>query len=141
MAELTKEMTEQLVSVSEYEEFYQENRNNFIEYSLSEYLMQLMEEKNMTAAQIAKSSGMGDYIYKLISGKKKNPSRDVLIRIAIGMQLEDNEIATLMRITRFRDLDARDKRDAAIIFAIHNSFDLARVNEMLYGLQLETLDR
>lgn len=134
-------MTEQLVSVSEYEEFYQENRNNFIEYSLSEYLMQLMEEKNMTAAQIAKSSGMGDYIYKLISGKKKNPSRDVLIRIAIGMQLEDNEIATLMRITRFRDLDARDKRDAAIIFAIHNSFDLARVNEMLYGLQLETLDR
>lgn len=141
MGGVTKEMTEKLLSASEYEEFYQKNKNNFIELSLSEYLIKLMEEKNMTAAQIAKSSDMGDYIYKLISGKKKKPSRDVLIRIAIGMQLEEHEIAKLMRINHFRALDARDKRDAAILFSLHKSYDLSRVNELLYGLQLETLDR
>ena len=135
---ITKEMTEKLISASEYKEFYQ---NNFIELSLSEYLIQLMEKRNMTIAQIARLSDTGDYIYKLIRGKKKNPSRDVLIRISIGMSLEEDEINKLMRINHFHELDARDKRDAVIIFSLNKSFNLPKVNEMLYELNLKTLDK
>ncbi len=141
MAGTTKEMKEKLVSVSEYKEFYQNNQNNFIEISLSDYLIQLMEKRNMTIAQIAKSSEIGDYMYKLINGKKKNPSRDVLIRIAIGMKLEEDEISKLMRINHFHELDSRDKRDAVIIFSLNKAFDLPKVNEMLYELQLKILGK
>ena len=141
MAGTTKEMKEKLVSVSEYKEFYQNNQNNFIEISLSDYLIQLMEKRNMTIAQIAKSSEIGDYMYKLINGKKKNPSRDVLIRIAIGMKLEEDEISKLMRINHFHELVSRDKRDAVIIFSLNKAFDLPKVNEMLYELQLKILGK
>ncbi|MFG6329928.1 MAG: hypothetical protein K1W06_10760, partial [Lachnospiraceae bacterium] len=79
--------------------------------------------------------------YKLINGKKKNPSRDVLIRIAIGMKLEEDEISKLMRINHFHELDSRDKRDAVIIFSLNKAFDLPKVNEMLYELQLKILGK
>lgn len=141
MGKVTKEMTKQLASATEYREFYQSNKNNFIDITLSEYLLQLMTEKKLTTAQVVKSTGMGDYLYKIISGKKKNPSRDILIRLAFGMNLCMEEIATIMRITHFHELDPRDKRDAAILFGLNNGYDLQRVNEMLYELQLKTLEK
>lgn len=139
MIKVTKEMKKRLVSATEYEAFYQSNKENFINMTLSGYLSQLMKQKNLKAAQIVKSSGLGDYVYKLISGKKEHPSRDVLLCLAFGMKLSENEIAILMRITHFHELDARDKRDAAILFALNKSFDLQRTNEFLYELGLKTL--
>lgn len=141
MKKVTKEMTKQLASAMEYEEFYQSNKHNFNDMTLSEYLLALMEEKNLTTAQVVKNIGMGDYVYKLVSGRKDHPSRDILIRLAFGMDMNQEEIAKLMRITHFHELDPRDKRDAAILFALQKSFDLDRTNEMLYNLQLKTLDK
>lgn len=140
MKKVTKEMTKQLVSAVEYEEFYESNKENFIDITLSEYLLKLITEKNLTAAQIAKSTGIGDYVYKLISGKKEHPSRDILIRLAFGMQLGVEEVSTIMRITHFHELDPRDKRDAAILFCMNKHYDLQRTNEMLYQLELKTLE-
>ena len=141
MKKVTKEMTKQLASAMEYEEFYQSNKHNFNDMTLSEYLLALMEEKNLTTAQVVKTIGMGDYVYKLVSGRTAHPSRDILIRLAFGMDMNQEEIAKLMRITHFHELDPRDKRDAAILFALQKSFDLDRTNEMLYNLQLKTLDK
>ena len=141
MSKETKEMMKRLVSTVEYEEFYETNRGKFIDISLSEYLLEVMAEKDLTAAQIAKSTGTGDYLYKLLNGKKKNPSRDVLIRLAFGMNMNAEEISNMMRITQFHELDSRNKRDAAILFCINKSYDLQRTNEMLYELQLQTLEK
>lgn len=141
MSKETKEMMKRLVSTIEYEEFYETNRGKFIDISLSEYLLEVMAEKDLTAAQIAKSTGTGDYLYKLLNGKKKNPSRDVLIRLAFGMKMNAEEISNMMRITHFHELDSRNKRDAAILFCINKSYDLQRTNEMLYELQLQTLEK
>lgn len=141
MKKVTKEMAERLITAKEYEAFYQSNKEHFIDTTLSEYLLQLMEEKDLKAAQIVKSSGLGDYVYKLISGKKEHPSRDILLCLAFGMRLNEEEIAILMRITHFHELDTRDKRDAAILFALNKSFDLQRTNELLYELNLKTLHK
>lgn len=139
MKKVTKELTKQLVSAEEYEEFYASNKDSFIDITLSDYLLKLMTEKNLTATQIVKSTGIGDYVYKLINGKKENPSRDILIRLAFGMGLGADEVSTMMRITHFHELDPRNKRDAAILFCMNKHFDLQRTNEMLYELQLKTL--
>lgn len=141
MEKVTKEMTKKLVSAEEYEEFYEINRENFIDITLAEFLLECMIKKNLTVAQIAKATGTGDYLYKLINGKKKNPSRDILIRLAFGMNMTPEEIATLMRITHFHELDSRNKRDAAILFCLSKEYDLQRTNEMLCELQLRTLEK
>lgn len=141
MKKVTKEMTKKLVSAVEYEEFYESNKESFIDITLSEYLLKLMAEKNLTVAQIVKSTGMGDYVYKLINGKKEHPSRDILIRLAFGMKLGVDEVSAMMRITHFHELDSRDKRDAVILFCMNKQYDLQRTNEMLYELQLKTLEK
>lgn len=106
---------------------------------MAEYLTKLMKEKQLTTVQIAKTTGIGDYLYKLVNGAKKNPSRDILIRLAIGMELELEEISFMMWITHFHDLDSRDKRDAAILFCLDKGFDLQHTDDMLYELSLRTL--
>ena len=45
-----------------------------------------MNEKNITVAQVAKNSGIGEYVYKIFNGER-NAKRDTLVAISFGMHL------------------------------------------------------
>ena len=53
--------------------------NKILSQSLIDYLNELMSEKNITVAQVAKNSGIGEYVYKIFNGER-NAKRDTLLR-------------------------------------------------------------
>lgn len=67
------------------------------------------------------------------------PSRDKLLAIGFGLQLDLDEMDKLLRQAGYSPLYARSKRDAIIIRAIVHGKSIFAVNEMLFDNEFETL--
>lgn len=78
------------------------------------------------------------YVYQIFSGEK-TPSRDKLIAIAFGLKLSDDETQKMLKISGNRELYARDKRDALILFALQHKKTIWDTNELLYSHNLTVL--
>ncbi len=61
----------------------------------------------------------------------RNPSRDVVIKLAFGFGLDFNETQELLKCARYSVLDGRDKRDAIIAHALENGYSLIETNDRL----------
>ena len=73
------------------------------------------------------------YVYQIFSGEKM-PSRDKLIAIAFGLRLSDEETQALLKLSKNRELYARDERDAIILFALQRNKSVLEANELLFEL-------
>ena len=95
----------------------------FLDLHEQDYLNELMNEKNITVAQVAKNSGIGEYVYKIFNGER-NAKRDTLVAISFGMHLTFEETQLLLRIAKFAILDSRDRRDGIIIYALMHGLSI-----------------
>ena len=73
-----------------------------------------------------------------ISGKK-HPSRDILLKLAFGFPLTVNETNHLLYYGNVGSLYPRFKRDAYIMFALHQKYTVIQTNEYLYAHNERTL--
>ena len=71
------------------------------------------------------------YVYQIFSGEK-TPSRDKLIATAFGLGLSDEETQTLLKLSKNRELYARDQRDAVILFALQRNQSIFEANNLLF---------
>jgi hypothetical protein len=78
------------------------------------------------------------YGYHIFSGLK-NPSRDKVLQLAFGFQLDVSETQSLLKIARQPVLYARDKRDSVILFCLSKSLSVIDALELLDQLELEPL--
>lgn len=128
----TDEMWNEIKSADDYESFAANNSETFTSADISACLNNLLAEKNMLLKEAVKRSGLDrTYAYHIFSGKKI-PSRDKLIAIAFGMNLNLDETQTLLKRTRNRPLYPKDERDSVIIYALLNGQRLDITNEKLY---------
>lgn len=112
-----------------------EKDREFLNTSLSEQLSILLEQKNLTKPQVILKGNLNrDYAYQIFSGKKKSPSRDKLLAIAIGMSLTPNETQTLLKIAGLPVLYPRRRRDMILLYAMENGYSLMEINECLEDL-------
>ena len=82
-----------------------------------------MNEKNITVAQVAKNSGIGEYVYKIFNGER-NAKRDTLVAISFGMHLTFEETQLLLRI---------------IIYALMHGLSIFECDDLLNNDNLITL--
>jgi len=116
------------------------NESEFIEVNLSEYLEQVLTEKNLKKAEVIEASGLArEYAYQIFSGKKL-PSRKKLLQICIGMQLTIEEAQTLLKRNGFSPLYPRVKFDGVILYALEKKMTLDQANDLLYDNDLETFE-
>ncbi len=134
----TTELLNRLKKTDDFAKFIEDNKNEFSELSCTELLNEMLADKKTSLAKVAKASGQGDYVYKVFQGKRK-PSRDIVIDIAVGMELSIDETQFLLRIFKLAALDPRDKRDSAILYGLKDQFDINRINDLLFELNEETL--
>lgn len=135
----TGEMLNELKSADEFESFAAVNTDIFLKGSVGEYLRGLLKKKGIQLKEAVKNSGLErTYAYHIFSGKKI-PSRDKLLAIAFGMKLSLDETQTLMKQTCNRPLYPKDERDAAIIYALMNGYDIYEINDLLYSKEFKTL--
>lgn len=134
----TEELLNLIQKASDIEYYIKENESEMLSLSLDVYLSKLLEEKNLKIADVMAKSEQGDYIYKVFKNQRK-ASRDILISIAIGMELDINQAQKLLRISKNARLDPREKRDSVIIYAITNNISVCELNEILYDIGERTL--
>lgn len=141
MKKTTEELLNILKSKRSYNDFLKEQIDELYFASISEYLEILLAQKALKKSDVITKANLDkSYAYQIFNGNKTNPSRDKLIMLAFGMELNLDETRKLLKISNVSDLYIRNPRDAAIIFCIENKLDLIRTNEKLDELCLSPLE-
>lgn len=129
----TDKLENELSEISDINDYIRKNSDYFVSVKLSDHLNKLLGAKNMTVADVVTASGLNKgYVYQIFEGSKKQPSRDKLLAIALGMKLEFGDIQKLLKIACMRPLYVRDERDAMIIFAVKKGYSTNDANIMLH---------
>lgn len=135
----TDDLLKNLENAENIDDYISRNRKNFVDMSISEYLHELLEEKNMKQADVIKRSELQqNYACQIFNGTK-NPSRDKLICIAVGMRLDMEETQRLLKICNRPVLYVKNERDSIIIYAINNKMSIIDTNELLAEKEMELL--
>lgn len=111
----------------------QENRN---ELNFKNYLQKQIVERRYENSEVAEKAGIErTYFYKILGGEKI-PSRDKVIQIAIGLDMNTNETNYLLSLLGYT-IYANTKRDIIISFCIDKSLNIYQTDECLqkHGVQ------
>jgi len=135
----TDDLKQELMETADLDGFLSENAESFSSRSVQDLLNELYINTDLSKAELARRSGVSTvYLHQLFSGRR-NPSRDKLICLMIGMSASLEDTQELLKRGGFAELYAKDKRDAIIIFGITHGKDLAQINDDLFDKQVETL--
>ncbi len=135
----TEELSHEIKAATDIEDYIKCNKKSLNVYNLPEYLNILLSQKGITKADVVRDSLMTrSYVYQIFSGEK-TPLRDKLIAIAFGLHLSDEEVQTMLKISKNRELYARDERDAIILFALQRNKSIYEVNDLLYDHSFKVL--
>lgn len=137
----TTQLLKELESFDTFEEYENANRDSMISKNLSEYLTDLLNERNLTKAEVIRKAELSDdYAYQIFSGLKTAPKRDKLICLSIGMGLSVNETNSVLKIAGLSPLYPKIKRDSIIIINMNNNKSVVEINEALYNEGEDTLN-
>ena len=137
----SRSLQKRLLKARDVDDYLEENKQAMLPERFSEYLNKLLYEKNVEIAEVIRRSQLDKaYAYQIFSGKKSNPSRDKLIAIAFGLDLNLEETRKMLKASGNRELYVRDIRDSVIIFALNNHKNIIETNEMLYNKGLKIID-
>lgn len=140
MQKTTDQLMNEIQNSHEIEKFFENNNGEFTEKPLCDHLEHLLKEKKLQKSKVVARSGLNRiYGYQILSGKRV-PSRDKLIALCFGMQLDIDETDDLLKYAGYNPLYARNKRDSIIIFAISNKKSIFTTNEMLFDNDFEILN-
>ena len=114
---------------------------SFNNQSASEYLLQLIAEREVSKQDVIRLANIErSYGYQIFRGTR-TPSRDVLLSISIVMQLSVEETQHLLRIFNRGALYPKIKRDAAIIYCLCNGLNLIDTEILLDEIKQSALTR
>lgn len=139
-----KKKTQELISILESKddiyEYFTENCQEIMFDYLPDILDLFLKKQGKTKGEVLEKAQIErHYGYQIFSGTK-NPSRDKLIMLCFGMELQLDEIQQILKKCSFGELYPRDRRDSVIIFAIHHNLSIMDTNEMLYEMNLKLLE-
>ncbi len=127
----TDELTNQLKKSNNIDHYLNENKTFLNTGTLADRLNSLITEKKIKKADVARKSNLHrTYVYEIFNGSK-TPSRDKIIAISFGMELNLEETQKLLKRSGYRELYSRDSRDSIIIFAINKKMNLIDCNDLL----------
>lgn len=136
----TDELLNEIKNTKNILDYMETNQKEMHLRPLKDFLTSLLVEKNITVAKVVEKSNLNkSYVYQIFNGKKY-PSRDKVIALAFGLELNADETQKLLKETGFRELYPRDVRDALLIFAINQNMTIIEANELLYDHEIEVLE-
>ena len=108
--------------------------------SFGEYLVELIDERNMKDADVYKRANINrDVFNKIINNKVKIPKKKTCVALAIGLKLDLKETNELLSKAGYV-LSNSFVFDQIIIYCIRNrEYNVFEINEVLYENDQETL--
>ena len=135
----TDDLTEELMSRSNLDEYIKANQRYFSESAIAELLLALYNRKQISKAALARMSGMSEvYLHQVFSGRR-NPSRDRLLCLCIGLGATLEETQQLLKHAGYAPIYPKHKLDAIIGHGIAHQTDLAEINDKLFAENEKTL--
>ena len=136
----TEELKDGLRQASGLESFLVDNQKEFRRYTLAEYLNHLLEEKRLSKADVVRDSRLERvYGYHIFAGRKKNPSRNKVISLALAMKLAPEETQYLLYYAGAEQLYVRNPRDSILWYALDHHMSVLDTNIMLQKMSEEPL--
>lgn len=136
----TKELVNEIKKADNINQFMEENISEFHAKRLSDYLMEMLIKYNLEKKQVIAQAEINvTYGYQIFDGRKQ-PKRDKIIQICFGFPLTVDEIQIALRCGGVSELYPRNKRDAYIMFASNQKYNLRKLNELLYQMKEEEIE-
>ena len=135
----TDELLALLFKERNLESFLQRNESAYLTVSFGEYLSAWCRQHKEVPEQVIRRANLEkSYGHQLFSGKR-NPSRDTVLQLAFALEADLKQTQEMLRIARRSLLYPRIKRDAAIIYCLHNRVSLLDTQIILQNLALPLL--
>lgn len=132
----TDDIWDRLFEATDIYTYIKENGELLRLPSLSEYLAQLCERKGERRERIIKrgciESSYGHHVFR----GSKRPSRDTLLQLAFGFELDATQAQQLLKIAQMSLLYPQVKRDAVILYGLQNRLGILEVQSILAELEL-----
>ena len=139
MGKNTTKILEELQLCPDFRSFYDENRDYMVNSSLSQLLEALLLENGLKKSQVIKNAEISEvYGYQIFSGIR-TPDRKKLLALAIGMDLNIEQVQQLLKCAGYPQLYAKLPVDSIVLFGICKKLTVQQINELLYEYGLETL--
>ena len=124
----------ELTSAENFDRFIHDHKNCFTAPSVPDVLNQYLKASPMSKASLARAAGLSEvYLHQILSGKRL-PSRDRVLSLCLALQMPLSEVQQLLTECSYAGLYVYRQRDAVIIYAIVNHWDVYRLNEKLIEL-------
>ena len=135
----TNQLLHELMDTNDLHRVLTENDASFREDGLTDALQRLFEERSMAKTTLAKSSGISEvYLHQVVAGRR-NPSRDRLLCICVGLGITLDEIQRMLTQGSYAQLYPRTRRDAIISYGVVHQLPLGEINDKLFAEQEKTL--
>lgn len=135
----TDDLRRELMEQPNIKAYLSDNQSSFMEQDILELLEALRVRCGLAKAEIARRSGMSEvYLHQVFSGRR-NPSRDRLLALCVGMGASLEEANQLLRQAAYAQLDPRMRRDAIISHGLIHRRPLSEINEALFAENEKTL--
>lgn len=108
--------------------------------ALTDYLHTLLQRRGLTVGEAIQRCNLDrSYGYQLFNGTRR-PPRNMLVTLALHLELGEKEAQRLLKLAGRPPLYARNRRDAALLYALHHHLTPAQAEELLNGLEVHTLE-
>ena len=135
----TSDLRQELMEDNSIDTYLQGNAALFVNQDVVVLLTELYEQKHLTKAALARQAGMSEVYLHQVFAWRRNPSRDRLLCLCIGLEATVEETQQLLRQAGYAQLYPRVRRDAIILHAIAHGIALPLVNDKLYEENEKTL--
>lgn len=130
----TSDLEQELSACADLKKYLDQNTFRAESHTVSQQLVELMEQKGIARSQLITRSGLNDiYVHQILSGHRR-PSRDKLLCLALGLELDAEQVQSLLKGCGYAPLYAKNRRDSIVLHGFLHTESLFHINENLYNL-------
>ena len=135
----TADLLNALRQTRDFDRLCQRQPEAFTDETLADYLPALMACHGTDKAELIERAGLEKgYAYQIFRGLR-NPGRDRLIQLALGLGCTLDETQKLLRLGGRNGLYSPVRRDAAILFCLTRHYSVAECQAFLLSRKLDAL--
>lgn len=120
--------------------YLKKNTDLHLKPSLASYIQELLKEKAIKKSKLLHETGLSRSFLYAVLKNEKTPSRNSLIKLLFGMNASLSESYKLLNYAGYQPLYAKDLRDTILIFGLKQKMSLAKVNDILFDLNIEMIE-
>ena len=135
----TSDLRREITDHADLKDFLADNREEFRGSLMKKVLNDAYIRRGLSKTETAERSGMSEvYLHQILSGKRV-PSRDRLLCLCIALEMTEDEVNTALKECGYAGLYIRNRRDAIILYALKNGWNINDLNEALFEANEETI--